>query len=255
MSQHFALRPQQAEEILAETARGRTIVGLTWRDDRRRWMIAKARLVEADRGRDGLLIECKHAADDDGDEIPQLGQDLAVSFRRGSRKCVFNTTVLGRDIHGDGERHHLVLRVAWPNDLHELQRRLFYRTPVPRGRFIPVDLWINTQQDEAQPFPQRGRMLDLSAGGLSVELPREARPRWRNDEQLSCRFVNDAQRGPIEVSARLTHYNRLPDGHVRLGLQFLGLDAGEEGRRTLNRIENMTGKLRRSRKHDRRHGD
>jgi c-di-GMP-binding flagellar brake protein YcgR len=91
-------------------------------------------------------------------------------------------------------------------------------------------------------------MLDLSAGGLSVDFPREVRPRWREQDQLSCRFAAGPDRTPVEVSARLTHYSREADGHVRLGLQFLGLDTCEQGRHVLQQIHHMANRLQRFRK-------
>ncbi len=248
MSQQFGLRPEHAREILTEAARNHTVTTITW-ETAGGWVMVKTRLCGlADEG--NLLIELPPAAEP-AQPAPQLGQSIGVSFRRGSRKCVFDSAVVGQVELSRQNRQITALRVAWPDDVQELQRRLYQRTQVPRGRFIPVELWIEQAGGEsAETSPQRGKMLDLSAGGVSIELPHENRPRWREDDRLACRFATDPDRQPIEIPARLTHYSRDSAGHVRLGLQFVGLEACDGSRQKLHRIHQMASRLRRSR-----HGD
>jgi c-di-GMP-binding flagellar brake protein YcgR len=246
LSQRFALTADHTREAIAQAAQARTIVGLTWQS-REGWVMLKSRLLGV-HAENELLVQFP-GDDVNGTTLPEIGQDISVSFRRGSRKCVFDTPVAGYIELNENGRRIVAIRVAWPTDLHELQRRLYQRTPVPRGRIIPVDLWIKQAGGEnLVPNSQRGKMLDLSAGGVSIELSRELRPRWREDEQLACRFATDSDREPVEIPARVTYYSRESDGRVRVGLQFLGLDACDRGRQTLHRIQQMTGRLRRFRR-------
>jgi c-di-GMP-binding flagellar brake protein YcgR len=245
LSQQFALAPRHSRAALLQAVETHEIATATWQTDAG-WVVAKARFISADASSGVLHLELM-PGQSDAQTALQIGQELGVSFRRGSRKCVFASCLVeSTQDRADGRARH-ILRLTWPEILDELQRRLYHRTPVPPGRVVPVDLWMGPTAEStgAEGLPQRGRMVDLSAGGLSVELPREVRPRWRDDDQLSCRFSVGADQQPIEVAARLTNYTRLSDGHVRLGLQFLGLDAGGGGRHTLQQISHFAGRLRR----------
>lgn len=247
MSQQYALERRPSHEALAQAAETRDIATVTFQAAAG-WAVVKTRFVNADKGSGVLELELL-AGQPDIRSALQIGQELGVSFRRGSRKCVFTSCLLeSAEDRGAGGRSRHILRLTWPDNLQELQRRLYHRTPVPEGRVIPVDLWMGRKAEDSanNSLPHRGRMVDVSAGGLSVELPREIRPRWREHDQLACRFAAGPDRAPIEVAARLTHYTRLADGHVRLGLQFLGLDAGDRGRHAFQQISHLANRLRRS---------
>ncbi|MBI4580018.1 MAG: PilZ domain-containing protein [Planctomycetes bacterium] len=250
MNQRFGVTPDQAREILQEMVDGQSPAKLTYQAGAG-WVMVKSRFVGVDESSDLLLLEFSPRGDE-AEDPPEAGQSIGVAFRRGSRKCVFDSHVVDQVAMPDDRPGTLALRLAWPEKVNELQRRLYVRTPVPRGRLIPVDLWIREAgggRDE--PPAQRGRLVDLSAGGISVELAREARPRWREDDPLSCRFRADPNHELVEASVRLTSHSRLPDGHVRLGLQFVGLDASEQGRQVLQQIHRMTTRLQRRRYDDR----
>ena len=248
MSPQYLVRPDVAQAILSDAIRSRTPAVLTYQTPAG-WAMLKSRLVGVQNDGQRLLLDLPRVTEP-AEPQPETGQNLGVSFRRGSRKCVFSAMVVDETVATIDGCRTAVLRVTWPDDLAELQRRLYQRTLVPQGRLIPVDLWLARAGDDRQPeaMPHRGKMLDLSAGGLSVELPREVRPRWREDDQLSCRFAAGPDRSPVEVTARVTHYSREGDGHVRLGLQFLGLDACEWGRQMLQQIQHITNRLQRSRR-------
>lgn len=245
MSQPYPIDAYEWSEQLHEVARNRLPATITYQTHKG-WTVLKARFVATPAESDLLAIDFVNPPDH-AEPAPQPGQELGISYRRGSRKCVFTACFVDLSttpVSSGGTR--TTLRFTWPQHVEELQRRLYHRTPVPRGRLVPVDLWLAQAQEDfdSGALAQRGRMVDLSAGGLSVELPGETRPRWREDEQLSCRFAPGPDRPPIEVAAKLTHYTRLSDGHVRIGLQFLGLDTGERGRHTLQKISRMAQRLR-----------
>ncbi|HOA74843.1 MAG TPA: PilZ domain-containing protein [Phycisphaerae bacterium] len=246
MSTSF-LHDGQSYESLSEAIRNRYPATLTYQAADGWTMIKTRFLPAADHEDDAVCLEV--LGPEPAAELPEIGRELGVSFRRGSRKCVFTAGLLGCSrLPSKGGRTRIVMRLSWPDIVQELQRRLYHRTPVPPGHYIPVDLWLTEAHEAANQdmSHQRGRMLDLSAGGLSVELPREVRPRWREDDRLACRFAGPADRQPIEVTARITYYERRSDGQVRMGLQFLGLDAGDRGRRVLQQINQITQRLRRA---------
>lgn len=244
MSQQYQLRPDRSRAALLEAIETGQHATLSWQTDRG-WQTAKARFTQTDDGECSVRVQL--APNSSGD-LPQISQEVSVSFRHGSRKYVFTACLIEcSEASPPARGPRSAMRLSWPEVIHEMQRRLYHRTQVPPGRFIPVDLWL-AQAEAAGPnenASQRGKMVDLSAGGVSVELPRQIRPRWREDDQFTCRFATGPDRAPIEVTARLTNYTRLPEGHVRVGLQFLGLDTGEKGRHTLQQIGILTSRLRR----------
>jgi len=279
MNPQKQLNPEMLQAILHEAIKKRMPAMVTYRGPKG-WAMIKSRLLGVEADSELILLELtndfKAEADtyitesnvynesnDSIDELQaespaslesletddlKLGQSLGVSFRYGHRKCMFSTVMLGKSQRPQQDRNRCVLRVEWPEEVSELQQRLYHRTPVPYGRMIQVDLQLAQDDSSADtlPLPQRGRMLDLSAGGISVEIPRETRPRWRQDDQLLCRFATGSDRDLLEVSARIKHCSRTADGQVRLGLQFVGLDACEDGRQTLLQIRRMTNRFQRS---------
>jgi hypothetical protein len=247
LSQHHAMRTDQGQSSLVEAARSRTPAVLTYQTSSG-WAMVKTQFLDAGDANESLCLELAVQPGRLEEPMPEIGQELGVSFRRGSRKCVFTACLTACETQPTpGGRTRTLLRVTWPDAIQELQRRLYHRTPIPSGRFIPVDLWLARAREtpQAAPLAHRGRMLDLSAGGLSVEFPLESRPRWQEDDQLACRFAASAGRA-IEVTARVTNYERRSDGRVRVGLQFMGLDAGDRGRQVLQQISGLTQQLQRS---------
>jgi c-di-GMP-binding flagellar brake protein YcgR len=248
LNPQYLVRPDLARTILLDAIKCHAPAVLTYQSAAG-WAMLKSRFVGTEADSESILLELPHSLEPDT-RLPEASQNVGVSFRRGHRKYVFNAMVIDGSEPGDTNRRTPVLRVAWPEELNELQRRLYHRTPVPQDRLIPVDLSLAQAGPDrlVDSIPQRGRMIDLSAGGISVEIPHEMRPRWREDDQLSCRFATGPDRDPLEIPARITHYSRTTGGHIQLGLQFLGLDACEQGRQVLQRIHQMTNRLQRFRR-------
>jgi c-di-GMP-binding flagellar brake protein YcgR len=203
----------------------------------------KARMIHADDETE-LLLECPVRV---RDELPG-GQTVNVSFRRGHKKCAFETFVLGFDSTTETQRNgRCVLRLAWPEDVVELQRRLYHRAAVPQGVTVPVDLWqgeLDAPSRLREPHCE-ATMMDISAGGMSVALQEPRVPELREDDAISCSFLLEPMEPPVRVSGRVRHRDALPDGRVCLGVQFMGIDAAADQRDTLSRITQLTSRLQR----------
>ena len=84
---------------------------------------------------------------------------------------------------------------------------------------------------------------DVSAGGLSVMLPRPRLPRWQKSEKIHCSFPTGAGEPPVRVTGRLCYREQNARGDVRLGLSFLA-DKPDTGRRNaFNRINEMAARF------------
>ncbi|HOW72182.1 MAG TPA: PilZ domain-containing protein [Phycisphaerae bacterium] len=209
------------------------------------WATLKSRLLRADRAGDLLVILYPYVADGPQPEIV-VGESLGVAFRRGHEKCVFESQVISRtNCPMGGGIEAPVLEIAWPDSVHELQRRLFSRTRVPPRVVIPVDVARCEPAADKLGQSARGVVLDLSAGGISVALPEAKGPRWRAGDILTCSFALESGRSVQKVTGTLRHCDKTPDGRWRLGLQFVGLETSASGRRTIESIARVASRFRR----------
>ncbi len=170
----------------------------------------------------------------------EIGQTIGVAVRKGHKKILFDSELVGQD----DRTGHLVIRK--PLDVQQLQRRTYVRARVPDQLTIPVNL-TRLEADgsaDARAMPRRGILLDLSAGGMSVAVPPDARNKWRPGDVMRCLLPLDPAREPRELTARVRGVERTPQGHLRMGMQFVGLEASAEGRATLKLIARTTSRFR-----------
>ena len=90
MNQVLYVNAERRDQIIADAARRQTTVVLSRRDDVG-WKVSKARFVGCDAPQRCLLIEPPP-----GETLaaPQIGELMGVTFRRGHKKCLFNSVVL-----------------------------------------------------------------------------------------------------------------------------------------------------------------
>lgn len=205
------------------------------------WTALRSRVLAFDDRADRLTVE--YPSDGEGRQVEIVaGQSVGIAFRRGHRKCVGNALVTGRSWQVLSPGTNVpVLQLAVPEELHELPRRLFYRAPVPEGVSIPVDFWrgdANHLRPRAQDI-HRGTMADISAGGVGVLLPGGNAPRFDLDDPVVCSFTVERQAPPVSVCARFRYADDTHRGQLRIGFQFVGLDASPAGRATLDRIARL----------------
>ncbi len=230
MSRIDPVHERSQEEILREAIARQSPLALSCRvaDG---WAGFNSRFLEESRGPAGLLIEYPWS---DGQYVPELveGQTLGLSFRRGARRCVFSSNLLGvRRLVIEGAEVPAVL-VDWPTQIVAWQRRLDYRAPAPRGRQIPVTARLN---DDPTTASFTGELFDISAGGMSIGFPLTEYPRWEANDIVCCRWSPAPDHPPIEVVGRVRHAHRGRDS-FRIGIQWHGLETTEAGRAILDRI-------------------
>lgn len=246
MSQPIHLDQGRQAHLLCEAVHRRTPATVTCRAEDG-WVSLKSRILDANPDTHHLVIEYPWSPEPPVVEIAP-GQSLGISFRHGHKKCVFNSAVLTRCGHALGGETVPAVTLAWPDEMCELQRRVYFRSPVPQGMTIPVELWRGQVDETASPgMPTcRGRMLDLSAGGVSVVVARRLETPWQDDEPVRCAFPVDSDNTLVSVSARLRHFEETPNDQMRIGLHFVGLDASPDDRQTLQRVIRLCGRLQRA---------
>ena len=243
MTRSFCIEPARQASLFREAVARKYPVLLDWKNEDG-YQSLRSRFLSAGDDEAELLVEFPECI---REELLE-GQAIEVSFRRGHKKCAFETVALGYGPSIDSHRKgQVVLRLAYPEEMAELQRRLYRRAPVPSGVTVPVDLWqgdldIPRRQQESH---CEGMMMDISAGGMSVAVQSPRVGELREDDAISCSFLLEPMEPPVCVSGRVRHQDALPDGRVCLGVQFMGIDSAPDQRDTLSRITQLTARLQR----------
>jgi c-di-GMP-binding flagellar brake protein YcgR len=235
MSQCFRLSQHEPAELLAEAVSRRSVAGISCKltDG---WASFKSCFLGIEDETRNLIIEYPAPKDLPPPEFTG-GESIGISFRRGHRKCVFSTGLLGQCRFPISRGVEIpALKLLWPNQMYELQRRLFYRAPVPAQETIPVDIRrIAASEKDTEARLYRGHMVDLSFGGLSLMFERGQHPRWDNDDMVACSFDVDNE-GSFSLDTRFRYCEQTSPEHMRLGLQFAGLETSTSGRELLDRL-------------------
>jgi c-di-GMP-binding flagellar brake protein YcgR len=211
------------------------------------WASFPSRMLGVDRDRQHVILEYPGEFDRCPPEIVN-GQSVCVSFRHGHKKCFFSAMAVGPCRFSLGAEMDMpALRLQWPSSMHELQRRLYNRSPVPEGLEIAVTLWSTAGSEPDGPRIHHGTLVDLSAGGVSVTLPSNEDPGWPGDAPVICSFASVPDGAPIQASTRLRHRHEAEGRGVQLGLQFVGLAASAQGRAILDRVIRLAARFHRAR--------
>jgi len=249
MNARSSVNPQRNDWLIQEVkSRGAIILNARINE---RWHVLKSRFLGLDQDNGRLFIKTPLQRDFGRAEF-EIGQSVGVSFRRGHKKCVFEAQVVGQEQAGDDGRCPTdALILNWPHRIQEFQRRLYSRAKVPSKLVIPVDISPDTPRPAkaTDELACRGLMLDLSAAGMNIALPTEKYTRFKPGDTVTCTFALDPGQEPQEVSGQLRHCERAPSGHMRVGLQFLGLEASSQGRQTLQCIGQAASRFRRMETH------
>lgn len=217
------------------------------------WGVFKARILAVLMESNEVVLEYP-----DGRErsIPELtpGQVVGIAFRRGHKKCIGDTWIHARCIHTSRTGQQIpAFTIICPDELYELQRRLFYRVEIPQQH--PVDVAFGPAAQDAGGAPAervcRGRLIDISAGGLSVKVSLEADPVFEEDQELTCAFSPERGEHAIRITGRV-RYRNVSEAEARYGLQFVGADATPDGRDQLDRVAAFVNTLQSRQKRARR---
>lgn len=212
------------------------------------WRSFKSRFLERDADRRYFVLDCQDLGE--ASELG-LGQYVGVSFRYKSRKVMF-TTVLearGQFVVNEGATISAA-RYRWPDSLVELQRRAYYRTPVPAGVSVLVSIWSggHNGREVAQTSPMNvftGEALDLSCGGMLVRMNQSTLPPWREDHTVGVEIHLPDGRPPMVVDAYFRGVRSDDPARPSAALQFVGLEMSDEGRVSLQRLARCVQRLHR----------
>ena len=177
-----------------------------------------------------------------GDEDPRSfvpGERVGVTFRRGHKKCMFSTIVLGQGPVELGEPGSAVecVELQWPQALQELQRRVYYRA-APPGRRVHVRFWPGGVRKRAEAEHGSrgvlsGILMDLSAGGMRIMTTEVSADTFVEGDTIGCAFAPKPRGQTLVLDAVFRHLQAEENGAYSVGAQFVGLETSERGRKTL----------------------
>lgn len=168
------------------------------------------------------------------DRLPQPGQMIGISFNDETRKYISDVEAIRQQdiLLADG-RMHPALGLRWPESMHQFQRRLHFRTKVPRRLSVAVDV-SRLGEDSV---PERGLMQDISPGGLGLTLPNwRTGMRWAPGDAVQCSFSLGKDMPLESVPSEVRYCDQSPRGETHLGIRFKELHSFPGGEALLERI-------------------
>jgi c-di-GMP-binding flagellar brake protein YcgR len=141
------------------------------------------------------------------------------------------------------------LLLVWPLQLKAVQRRSDYRVSVRTDTEVSIRAWRISEQHYLRERPTASTELDvtfrdLSAGGIGlICVVAEDGPKIADDQRL--RIVIGHIAGELILEGRVKHVKELPNGDLRLGIQFKRLADDFEGRQMLATLTQIVGQLQR----------
>ncbi len=246
------LTGDRLDGVFAEAIRQRMPLLLTHKVGGR-WHSRKSVLLDAATA--ARVFVASDSADDSDHRGPFVpGEQLAAAFRYRNHKCLFVTTFLasrrlsGHTLPG-GTAESFIL--TWPEKIEQLQRRAYYRVEIPRETPVAVQLHRGGWGSPSDPTPSASkqftaRLLDMSVGGMRVELPRGQDPAFGEDEVVGVELRPDPNSPGIEIEACFRHAEPTDSDRLALGFQFVGLELTANGPTALARLARTVSHLQRS---------
>jgi c-di-GMP-binding flagellar brake protein YcgR len=227
-------------EIFDQAVREHALVVVTVQegDD---WVTLKSRFLERDSSHHYFVLDYQAP---DGGALPSLvpGQYVGISFRHKSRKIMFATVVEAKGKYVlDDKTTVAAVRYRWPQTMTELQRRAYFRTPVPASMTLLANLWLGGAAARAAAQNRTreivtGQIVDLSCGGCLIRLGNGQPPAWEDNLTLGLELQLGDGRPPIVLNANARGVRQDAQGTFCVAAQFVGLEVTMDGRVVLQRL-------------------
>lgn len=257
MKPRRVLEPRDTTAIFDRAVQERALAVLTLQDGTN-WSTLKSRFLERD-GNGRFFVLDYQSIDDQPLPPVSPGQYVGVSFRQKSRKILFATVVEAKGhFVQDDQQSIAAVRYRWPESLTELQRRAYYRTPVPPEMTLQASVWSGGAAQRAASQGETlqiaaGQLADLSCGGAMIQLNGPLPGNWAENDLLGVELQLPDGRAAITLDVRHRGVRQSENGQAGLAIQFVGLEMLPDGRAVLQRMAACVQKLHRlSQTHDRR---
>jgi len=223
----------ECRQLLQEAAQKHMFINVTNQYDKR-WYVYKSSFLALQSNR--IIIAMPVPDQQDCYLEPAPGQTIAISFKKGYHKCLFTTRIIEQTQYQlDSDDTIPVLSALCPTQIEKIQRRTYNRATAPVGDPVTVTFWASDASTNTNKW--RGKLYDLSAGGLGLTMLQPELPNIPEGTQVELCFVPLPGQEPLQLQARFRHATEMPEtGRYMLGFQMLGLEMDEPGKNLLRRI-------------------
>ncbi len=249
MTARRTLAAREMTDIFDQAVRDRAIASLSIHENNE-WINFKSRFLERDPRSQYFVLDYVSI---DGTPLPELGPGrfVGVSFRYRSRKVLFATTVHARGHFMLENRTSIsAVRYRWPDTLTELQRRVYYRTPIPESQVLLAKVWPNgiSMREEAETAEPTltGQLTDISCGGAFLRVNQSEVPEWAENKTLGVELQLGDGKPPLSIDARYRGSRRDQYGQLGVAIQFIGLELTVDGRLALQRLAGCVQRFHRN---------
>lgn len=168
----------------------------------------------------------------------QPEQPVGICVHLGFFKYIFDTKV--HAVGPEGLYGHVQLDM--PDRVERIERRVYHRQAVPDAMKVNVMFWhrgylsddIEGTPDE---FYWQGRLLNLSAGGAQFEIESKYHKHFKVSQLLDIQFTPLSYQKPLLLESHVIYLKeQAKSDTLKIGVEFLGLEARPEGRELFSRI-------------------
>jgi c-di-GMP-binding flagellar brake protein YcgR len=251
MSGPRALIGHQRDEVIADAAHQKSILVLTCKVQGR-WETHKSRLLDVAPARRALVVAYPQHNQEQPLDFTR-GEEIGVAFRYRSSKCLFASTVIGKRQprrHRSSRPVSKSLLLSWPDQIEQLQRRVYHRVDIPADSPIAVRLWPGGMASctETPPTDRKiisGSFQDLSVGGARVSIARKDDLALDVNDLVGMEFSVDPDQPILAVEACFRHAEPTGGDTLSLGFQFIGLEVSPERPSLLSRLARAVSRIER----------
>ena len=195
-----------------------------------KWRILELKV--SDFSGNSITFETEFCFENIRQELP-----VGICIHLGYFKYLFDSTV--QELKPQGRLNLIVL--DFPHRVECVQRRLYHRQSVPAGMKVKVLFWHRGYLDDSDTCPKelywQGRLLNLSAGGAQFEIEIEQKQHFKVGQLLGIQFTPMSYEKPLLLESHVKYLKELQDNSAfKIGVEFLGLETGPEGRELLTRL-------------------
>jgi len=232
----YLLSAEQADPVLRMAARKNVRAAVTFRDVNR-WLTFHGNLTSLE---DGCLgFESLESSGREPSASLTAGAEVGVTFRMGPYKYSFNTvTVEAKTVRREGDQAGLALSVRAPQQMQQMDRRVYPRTAVPESRRVRAFFWPGGRAVEPSGLtPDRptwsANVVDLSLNGFGLRTSLDAGNLLEIGDLVGAKLTFPDVAAPVYVNLQVRHV--IAEGTMcLLGLQFAGMELTDEGREALD---------------------
>ena len=236
MTEHEILTAKELKDELKNAVNDR-IIGTMSHLTRGKWYIAD--VIFTNLTDSAIHVEIKPKEN----KIPidiQIDQPVGMSIEREACKLIFESVVIGLESSvNDASAGKVILEL--PDSIERVQRRADARIQVPKSLNVKVLFWHMGHMDDSVVAPPenywQGSLTNISAGGLQIAIDLEQGSNFRIHQLVGLQFTPMSYEKPILLEAQVKHLVENADKTLLfVGVEFIGLEASNQGRQKLRRI-------------------